>query len=41
LSDKHDRNKPDFEHVILIAVYALGAMVLMWAFINFVIMYFE
>ena len=35
---KDDR---DFDHMIKVAVYALGAMALMWAFITFVIRHFE
>lgn len=31
----------DFHHLINVAVYALGAMALMWAFITFVIRHFE
>ena len=35
MNQKRD-DDPDFVHLVKIAVYALGAMALMWAFITFV-----
>lgn len=32
---------PNFDHLVKVAVYALGAMALMWAFITFVVRHFE
>jgi hypothetical protein len=40
MKQKRD-DDPDFDHIIKLAVYALGAMTLMWAFITFVIRLFE
>jgi len=40
MNQKRD-DDPDFTHLIKIAVYALGGMALMWAFITFVIRHFE
>ncbi len=40
MKQKRD-DDPDLDHKIKLAVYALGAMALMWAFINFVIRIFE
>ncbi len=31
----------EFSHVVKVAVYALGAAALMWAFVSFVIRHFE
>jgi hypothetical protein len=41
LNGKKDRNGRDINQVLMIAVYALGAVALMWTFINFVIIYFQ
>ena len=40
MNQKRD-DDPDLNHIIKIAVYALGAMALAWAFITFVIRHFE
>jgi hypothetical protein len=40
MNQKRDDDS-DFMHLIKIAVYALGAMALMWAFITFVIRQFQ
>jgi hypothetical protein len=41
LNGRKDRNNRDVNHVLMIAVYALGAVALMWSFISFVIRYFD
>ncbi len=41
MNGKKDRNGHDINQVLMIAVYALGAVALMWTFINFVIIYFQ
>ena len=40
MNPKRD-DDPNFDHMLKVAVYALGAMALMWAFITFVIRHFE
>lgn len=41
MDGRKDRHSRDVNHVLMIAVYALGAVALMWTFISFVVKYFE